>query len=220
MQNQMDSHGIRITVRSLRAQNNGAELSVTVTLENGENSETRTLLIPMEQYCTMNLRKGAITEEQLEQLEQASGCCMAMRCGENLLAYGANSAQALSRKIMRHGFSREEALSAVAQLQEIGLIDERGDLRREVEKCLRKLWGAGKIRAHLWSKGFCREALEELPQILENVDFTENCARLIQKHYGGVPQESAEMRRMTAGLYRYGYSSEEIRRALRLAKEF
>lgn len=206
-------------VRSLRAQNNGAELSVTVTLENGENSETRTLLITMEQYCAMNLHKGAITEEQFEQLERASGCCMAMRCGENLLAYGANSAQALSRKIMRHGFSREEALSAVARLQEIGLIDEKGDMRREVEKCLRKLWGAGKIRAHLWSKGFCREALEELPQVLEGVDFTENCAGLIQKHYGGVPQESAELRRMTAGLYRYGYSSEEIRQALHRAKE-
>ena len=215
----MDGHGIHLTVRSLRAQNNGAEISVTVVFEDGENSETRTLLITMEQYCALNPRKGPISEEQFERLEQASRCCMAVRCGENLLAYGANSAQALSRKIMRHGFSREEALSAVAQLQESGLIDERGDMRREVEKCLRKLWGAGKIRAHLWSKGFCREVLEELPQVLENVNFAENCARMIQKHYGGLPQDPAELRRMTAGLYQYGYTSEEIRRALRNAKE-
>lgn len=210
--------GLTVSVRNLRAQNGGSEISVTVVIGNGENSETRTLVISTEQYCELNLQKGQISEEQFEQLEKASGLFQALRCGENLLSYGSNSVQALARKIARHGFSREESLRAAEILRERGLINEQEDVRRELEKCLKKLWGAGRIRTHLWSKGFDKEALEILPELLEEIDFAENCARLIQKHYGGLPADQEELRRMNAGLYRYGYTLEEIRAAFRLLR--
>lgn len=208
-----------ITVKSLRTRNEGAEIAVGVVIQNGENSETRVLPISVEQYRTLNLRRGAITEECFEELERASRLCGAIRCGENLLSYGANSEKMLAVKIARHGFAREDALAAAEHLREIGLINEEADMRREVEKCLRKLWGASRIKAHLWEKGFSSETVNALETLLADIDFSKACAEMIRKHYGGAPQSSEEARRQTAALYRYGYRSEEIRRAWKLLEE-
>ncbi len=206
---------LTITVRSLRAQNDGAEVLVQVLLESGEHREQKSLPLTMEQYCDLKPARGVISEETYERLEEASQLCHALRSGENLLSYGANSVQMLSRKLVQRGFSREIATAAAERLQQMGLIDEESDLRREVEKCVRKLWGSRRISAHLWSRGFSSEVLAELGEILEEIDFETNCATLIQKKYGEVPQNADELRRMTASLSRYGYSLSEIRAAIR-----
>ena len=99
------------------------------------------------------------------------------------------------------------------------MINEAEDLRREIEKCLKKHWGAGRIRSHLWSKGFQRETLEAVPMLLEEIDFSEHCVALIRKHFGGAPADREERNRMTASLYRYGYSLAEIKQAFRLLLE-
>ena len=210
---------LTITVLRLTSQNAGAEVSVRVVLENGEHREQKSLLLTMEQYCEIRPQKGVISEETYERLEEASEFCKALRCGENLLSYGPNSMQMLARKIMQRGFSREMASAAAEKLCEMGLIDECGDLAREVEKCLKKLWGARRISAHLWSRGFAAQTLEDLPALIAEVDFVSNCARLIEKHYGGLPTDADELRRMTAGLSRYGYSIGEIRSAMKVLKE-
>ena len=203
-------------MRSLRAQHEGAEVVVGVLLESGEYREQKSLPITAEQYYEIKPCKGMITEEQYDLLEEASCLCQALRCGENLLSYGSNSVQTLARKIAQRGFSREVALRAAEQLSDRGLIDEKRDVRREVEKCLKKLWGAKRISAHLWSRGFAKESLEELPELLGEVDFTANCAALLRKHHGGVPKELDELRRVTASLTRYGYSIGEIKGAFAL----
>ena len=206
---------LTITVRSLRAQHDGAEVQVQVLLENGEHREQRSLLLTMEQYCELRPAKGQISEELYDRMEAASELCRALRSGENLLSYGSNSVQMLTRKLMQRGYSREVAMSAAERLASIGLIDEGRDLRREVEKCLRKLWGQKRISAHLWSRGFASEAIAELSSVLEDVDFSENCALLIQKHYGGIPEDADEQKRMIAFLSRYGYSLGDIRDAMK-----
>jgi SOS response regulatory protein OraA/RecX len=203
-----------ITIRSLHAQNEGSEIAVRVLLEQGEHREERRLLITTEQYYELKLCRGVISEEMFDRLEEASLLCSAIRSGEHLLSYGANSVQMLSQKLMRRGFSRDVALSAAQKLQQMGLIDEQNDLRREMEKCLRKLWGAKRIGAHLWSRGFASDAMNELPALLEEVDFVSNCVTLIGKHYVGIPTDPDERRRMIASLSRYGYSIGEIRSAI------
>ncbi len=205
-----------MTVRSLRAQHEGAEVLVSVLLENGEHREQKSFPITAEQYYELKPCKGLITEEQYERLEEASMLCQALRSGEHLLSYGSNSVQTLARKLMQRGYSRDVALRAAERLAGAGLIDEKRDVRREVEKCLKKLWGAKRISAHLWSRGFARESLEELPELLGEVDFIANCAALLRKHHGGVPKEANELRRVTASLSRYGYSIGEIKGAFAL----
>ena len=207
-----------ITVRSLRAHNNGSEVVVGVLLENGEYREQKNLPLTMEQYCEIKPTKGVITEEMYDLLEDASELCRAIRCGEYLLSFGANSVQMLTQKIMRHGYSKETAHRASKKLEEMGLIDEQSDLRREVEKCLKKLWGARRISSYLWSRGFSQDALGELPEMLEEIDFAANCARLIRKHYASLPNDADEQRRMIASLGRYGYTITEIRKAFQIVK--
>ena len=210
---------LTITIRALRAQHDGAEMLVQLLLENGEHQEQKSLVITTEQYCEFNLMRGPITEEVYEKLEQAAELCRALRSGESLLSYGANSVQALTRKLVGKGYQREVAVLAAERLADYGLIDEERDMKREVEKCLRKLWGTKRISTHLWSKGYASETMQGLSELLEDVDFAQNCAALIQKHYGEIPTDADEHRRMIASLSRYGYSIGEIREAIRLLRE-
>ena len=210
---------LTITIRALRAQHEGAEMVVQLLLENGEHQEHKSLVITTEQYCEFNLTKGPITEEVYERLEEAAELCRALRSGESLLSYGANSVQALTRKLIGKGYRRDVAALAAERLAGYGLIDEARDMKREVEKCLRKLWGSKRISAHLWSKGYAAETMQGLSQLMENIDFSQNCAMLIQKHYGEVPSEADEHRRMIASLSRYGYSIGEIREAIKLLRQ-
>ena len=210
---------LRITIRALRAQHDGAEMLVQLLLENGEHQEQKSLVITTEQYCEFNITCGPITEETYEKIEEAAELCRALRSGESLLSYGANSVQALTRKLIGKGYKRDVAAKAAEHLAGYGLIDEERDMEREVEKCLRKLWGAKRISAHLWSKGYATETMKGLSSLLEDVDFATNCAALIQKHYGEPPTEADEHRRMIASLSRYGYSIGEIRDAIGLLKK-
>lgn len=204
-----------ITVRAIQARAGGAEIAVLLTLSAGEHQEHRTLILRTEDFLELKLSKGPIDAEVFEVLEEAAEIRAAMLCGERLLAYGSNTRLMLVRKLMRHGYSREEAETAAERLAEMGLVNETEDMRREVEKCLAKLWGEGRIRNHLYARGFGKDALAELPAMLSEVDFAANCQRLIEKHYGGLPDNSDEKRRMLGGLYRYGYRMDEIRAAER-----
>ncbi|MBQ7335915.1 MAG: RecX family transcriptional regulator [Clostridia bacterium] len=210
---------LTVTIRSLRAQSGGAEVVLQILLESGEHQEQKTLLLSTEQYYELKPCRGVITEEAYERLEAASQLCNAVRSGENLLSYGSNTVQALARKLVQKGYPREVAVNAARKLENMGLIDESRDVCREVEKCLHKLWGAKRIQSHLWSRGFSAEAMSALPELLAEVDFARNCASLVQKHYGGLPTDADEQRRMTAGLSRYGYSLSEIRAAFQILKK-
>lgn len=210
-----ETAGVRITVTGLRARRNGSEVMVGVLLENGEHREREDLPLTMEQYLAIKPERGEIDGETYERICEASRFCGALHAGESLLAYGSNSKQALARKIMQRGFEREIAAAAAEKLEEMGLIDEEGDLCREVEKCVKKLWGERRIAAYLRTRGFSEETLQGLPDALAAVDFPANCAKLIQKHYGGVPTDPAEKQKMIAGLARYGYSIAQIKEAVR-----
>ena len=209
---------LTITVRALRAQHDGAEMLVQLLLENGEHQEQKSLVITTEQYCEFNLTRGPISEDTYEKIEEAAELCRALRSGESMLSYGSNSVQALTRKLIGKGYGREVAARAAERLAGYGLIDEERDMKREVEKCLRKLWGAKRISAHLWSKGYAAKTMQGFSDLLTDVDFAQNCAALIQKHYGEIPTDADEHRRMIASLSRYGYSIGEIREAIRLLR--
>ena len=107
---------LTITVRALRAQHEGAEMLVQLLLENGEHQEQKSLVITTEQYCEFKLTRGLISEEVYEQLEEAAELCRALRSGESLLSYGANSVQALTRKLIGKGYKREVAAQAAERL--------------------------------------------------------------------------------------------------------
>ena len=213
------AENIAVEIASLRARNDGAEMEITVVIGGGAARDIRKFVILTDQYCALKPAKGPITTAQFEALEAAARLCGALRAGQASLAYGPASVLHLTRKIMRHGFTKEEAAAAAERLREMGLINEEDDLSREVEKCLRKLWGPRRIGSHLWSKGFSRATLEALPDLLAEVDFAANCAALIRKQYGALPADPAARKKLYAALARYGYSPDQIREGMRIVKE-
>lgn len=210
---------LRVAVREIRPQNNGNEISILIRIENGASSEQKRLLLTAGQYCELKPVIGEIDEEEYERLETAARLFLAIRCGENLLSYGSNSARTLTQKIIRHGYPRETAEAAVAALSEMGLIDEERDMEREVERCLARLWGEKRILARLWERGFSVDATRRLPELLAEVDFAAQCAKLLRRHYGDLPDAPDEQRRMFAFLTRNGYTYDQIRRAIRALSE-
>ncbi len=208
-----------IAVHAVRVQNGGAEVSVGVTLTCGENREQKSFLLSAEQYAQLRPEKGAITAEQYDRLEEASTLYAAVRYGEYLLSYGANSVQMLAHKLVRHGFEREVAVAAARLLTEKGLLNESEDVRREIERCVRKLWGRQRITAHLRGRGYGAELISEADALYGEIDFSEQCRRLIVKHFGTVPADKDAQRKMVGFLSRYGYSFEEIRQAIKRLRE-
>jgi len=208
---------VHYAVCGLRAQNESAEMMVRLSAECAGKRETKTVVLTTEQYLELRPARGEISEEAYDRLCEAAELCAAIRAGESLLSFAANSVQMLAKKLMGKGYSRSTALAAAELLAARGMIDEERDLRREVERALKKLWGPKRITAHLWSRGFGKEAMDRLPEILEGVDFVAVCRELIEKHYVSLPSDEVERRRMIAFLSRYGYSIGVIREALALA---
>ena len=203
----------------LRAQKNGSEIEATVILSAGNKREARILDIRTQDFNEMKLKKGTITVETMERLEQAAELWSALQCGERLLAYGSNTRQLLARKIARRGYSRRISELAAAELDRMGLVNEEAYMRREVERGLDRLWGEKRIRNELYTRGFGRDTMELLPEMLAEADLAENCARLIEKLFDDLPADRAEERRMIAVLLRYGYRMDEIRAAVRRLRE-
>lgn len=202
---------LRQEITRLRSRKDGEEIAVTVELTGSGGSESRTFVISVEQYCSLKPQKGEISPQMCEALETASGLYGALRCGMNLLGYGANSSGTLLSKIMRKGYTKEEAAVAVERLSDMGLLREDEILEREVEKCLRKMWGPRRIEAYLTAKGFRRESMTSLPELFGRADFEAGCRQLVKKHYGTVPTDKSERQKMIAFLFRYGYTYDQIR---------
>lgn len=207
-----------LELRAIRAQNSGAEIALQIAMTSGEQVELRVLTVATEDFLSLGLKKGRIEQETFEILERADAILGATRCGERLLAYAAQTERTLVRKLMQRGYGREEAEIAVERLATKGLIDEEREMEREVERCLSKLWGARRIREQLYARGYGKEALSRLPDLLAEIDLTANCEALIRRRYGGAPSDRDAERRLIAALYRYGYATDEIRTALQAVK--
>ena len=182
------------------------------------------LRLLVEQYADLQesgpaVRPGAITPARVEELMRAGELCAAIRRGMSLLQYGDRSARRLAAGLMAKGTSRETAEAAAAYLVDKGYIREDDTARRFAEQDLRKGWGPRRIREDLRARGFTAEAVDEAMETLEEVDFSEACARVIRKKYGELPKDYADRRKMTASLMRLGYDSDHIREASRQVAE-
>ncbi len=209
----LQNSGVCIDLLSLRAQNEGREIAVRLRISSGENCEERKLIISSADYYELKPARGSITPELYDALESAAELYRAVQRGAYLLSFGSNSERTLVQKLMQKGFSREIAYRAAELLALRGAINEGEDLRREVEKCLRKLWGPVRIRAHVKSRGYGIEALEQLPSLLDAVDFNAQCQTLFRKKYSS-PTTPEEKRRTVASLIRYGYPPNIVKAVL------
>ncbi len=165
---------------------------------------------------------GAVTElrlytgkeldgEALEELRRLSARSLARDRALEVLSRRQMSRKELKSKLLQKGETEDSVEYCAQWLEERGFLDDGRYAAAVVRHYAAKGYGAGRVRAELQRRGIPRElweeALAELPEPDEKLD------RLIAARLKD-PEDREQVRKLSAALYRRGYSWEEIRSAM------
>ena len=146
-----------------------------------------------------------------------------MTAASNILVFADNTEKSLREKLEKRGFEVEAINEAVEKLKQAGLLNDARLFGTYTEYLAeKKLYGKARIRLELRKKGFDSELIgEQLDDCVADVDFKENCLKLMKKkRLTDKIRDSRSARAVTAALARYGYGYAEIKYAYtRLLKE-
>ena len=181
---------------------------VTVTLCGGEEIKTTLNVV-----TDLRLYSGReLDGEELRELRAASAAALARNRAMELLSRRPMSEKELIDKLIRKGEDEETAADCARWLRENGFLDDESYAAAVARHYAAKGYGPGRVRAELSRRGVDRElwddTIEAMPENSEKMDrFI--AARLTD------PEDREQVRKVSAALYRRGYSWEEIRSALR-----
>lgn len=179
-------------------------------------SEKRNILLLTEFLTELKLKKGILTEQAFDVLESAGHQSLAVRQALRFLSYSSHSKRELFFKLRQKKIDQESAQFAVSYAEEKGWINDSFEAARVAEKCVKKGWGLNRIRSYLFTKGFEDSVIYGVCQDLaETVDFSANCRELLGKKGVLKPTDAKELSKTFRTGKQYGYSSEEIRKALK-----
>lgn len=198
-------------ILSVRAADGGAHLLVEIISGDG----ARETLALMTARLTCLPQVGPLNAEAMAALRQEAEICSAIGAGLRCLGAGGSSKRRLVEKLRARGFDFDTASAATEALAAKGYLREEESALREAEKGMAKLWGDRRILADLSAKGYRGGALKYAEAALRAEDGAARCAMLIRKRRMAVPTDEGEARKLFAALVRYGYTPEEIKRALR-----
>ncbi len=156
-----------------------------------------------------------LDEQALEDFRLESMRALARERALMLISRRQMSAKELREKLRQKGVDPDTAVWCADWLTERGLLDEQAYAAAVVRHYAAKGCGAGKVRAELMRRGVPRSladaALEAMPDGADKLD------RLIAARLKD-PNDRDEVRKLSASLYRRGFSAEEIRSALQRAQ--
>lgn len=204
---------MRIEVESARYISSEGDVSVAVRLSNGTNGERLVFVVPVRFYEKSGIAVGELDEERFEALAAEAGVHSAFKRGMRTLEVSSLSRRALARRLVERGVSKQDADAAVARLERFGYIDERKAALRVAQLSLKKGWGRMRILADLRQKGYEPSACRRVELCLDRVDFERYAVQVLQKRFGGLPEDEKERQRAYRLLVNYGYSNAEIKRA-------
>jgi SOS response regulatory protein OraA/RecX len=207
---------MKISVLSVTARGED-EIYVTLEIREGDQWQKESFLLSAKAFADLGISVGECDREEYDRISRAAEIYRALKKGLTLLSYSRCSKKALVRKLISKGFSREYAIGASDELVREGYIDEHADALREAEICVSKLWGENRIRATLYEKGYPDDAISAAMYSLEDsgVDFSEICAARLERFVDEIPSDPKEKQKLVASLIRYGFSSSQIRDAIR-----
>ena len=181
---------------------------VTVTLCGGEEIKTTLNVV-----TDLRLYSGReLDGEELKELRAASASALARNRAMELLSRRPMSEKELVDKLIRKGEDQETAADCARWLREKGFLDDESYAAAVARHYAAKGYGPGRVRAELSRRGVDRELWDDTIQAMpENTDKLDRfiAARLTD------PEDREQVRKVSAALYRRGYSWEEIRSALR-----
>ncbi len=135
----------------------------------------------------------------------------------NILSMRPYSCEGLRRRLEEKGVDPDDADYAVQYLAELRLIDDESYAREVCRAGRSKGWGAIRIRQELRRKGVGEETAS---LVLENFSpDEEKLRRFIRSRLGQEKPDRAALRRISDGLYRRGFSWDEINEAINACLE-
>jgi len=172
------------------------------------------LRVTEEELLRFGLRPGMeLDEAQLEEIQASVKASSAKAAAANMIGSRALSKQELQRRLVRKGAQEADARAAADWLEDIGAVNDAAYAAALVRHYGGKGYGAARVKEELRHRGVPRElwdeALEELPESAEILD------ALIQKKCRGDLSDPKELKRVSDGLLRRGFSWSEVRSALR-----
>ena len=211
---------MRITVTSLSA-GGSDEICVSFELAEGDKVCREKFLIPTDAYLSLGVEKGEVDTEIYNAVEREAQIYSAFKRGLYILSYGACSGRMLMSKLVLKGAPREAAECAVERICARGFMNEEANALREAEICLGKLWGEGRIKAHLIKRRYSAEIIDQVFFSLEDsgVDFDLLCKKAIAAKYKKLPEDRAEMQKLVAAVCRLGYDLSQIKCACAALRE-
>lgn len=179
-----------------------------VVLEDGD-----ILRVTEEELLRFGLRSGDELEgEAWEALQKSAKASQVKAKAAGMIGRRALSKSELQRRLVRGGAAESDARAAADWLEDIGAVDDPAYAAAVVRDYGRRGYGPAKIREELRRRGVPRElweaALEELPDSDEILD------DLIRKRCRGDLTDPREVKRLSDGLMRRGFSWSQVKEAL------
>ena len=207
-------------IRLLSAKPSGDErVILTISVSNPSGSEETEIVLLIEHFREMGLSVGMLDMEIMPELEYWSEVARAYFSACSSFAYTPSSLSTLRKKLIQKGFSKDIASDAIESVKSRGFVDEGQIALRRAQLCVDKRWGRSRVLMKLREEGFDEDSLGEARRFLATVNFAENCAALIKRKFGSIPEDRHERELMCASLSRMGYSAVEIRAALEIVKK-
>lgn len=181
---------------------------ITVCFEDG--SEIKSSLGVV---TDMRLFSGRdLDDEERQELQNESVRSITRDKCIEMLSRRRMSRKELVDKLVRKGESEEVAEYCADWLEEKGFLDDESYAAAVARHYGNKGYGAGRVRSELYRRGVEKdlwdEAVEQMPVSDEKID------KLIASKLKA-PEDREQVRKVSASLYRRGYSWDEIRSALR-----
>ncbi|MBR2432900.1 MAG: RecX family transcriptional regulator [Clostridia bacterium] len=200
--------------------NEGREVQLEVELRQGENSDRRSFKMPRSIFESLGISEGEITREDMTEIMDADERYKALKRAFDIIAYGRNSRKVLEDKLRHRGFSPQIARDIAEYMKNHGYIDEDEDATREVDVCVRKLWGSRRILMHLHQKGYDSETINAAKKYMDTIDFVDVCVKLVREKYKTLPKDDAERQKVIAAIIRHGFSMSEIKAAAKIIEYY
>ena len=181
---------------------------ILVKLDSGD-----LLRVTEEELLRFGLRAGMeLDEEQIGALKRSAKATSTKVTAANMIGSRALSRKELEHRLVRKGADEADVEAAVDWLEDIGAVDDAAYAAAVARDYGRRGYGPARVREELRRRGVPRElwdeAMAEIPESDEILD------ALIRKKCRGDLSDPKELKRVSDGLLRRGFSWGEVRAAL------
>lgn len=190
--------------------------TVRVLISNRSGREEVEFVLMNAHVDSLSLAVGEVDIETLPELEYFAEVAKAYSSACSSFAFTPSSYSALFKKLLTKGFPKDVSEDAIDCLRRAGFVKEDEIALRRAQIFAEKRWGRSRIIMKLREEGFNDTSMSLVWNFLDETDFSAICAELIRKKYGNAPKDDHERKLMYASLARMGFSTADIRDALKL----